>query len=97
MEKVKKTAVKKGFSPVVKKLPKAVKAVAALVKPAAGVKAVAKPVKVSASAKKISDDQMFDLIQNKAYELFVVRGCVAGSDLGDWYEAEMLVKKELGL
>ena len=45
----------------------------------------------------VNDDHLFALIQAKAYELFAARDFSAGSDLGDWYKAEIMVKKELRL
>jgi hypothetical protein len=45
----------------------------------------------------IGNDELFDRIKSKAHELFVARGYNAGSDLGDWYKAEEIVKRELGI
>jgi hypothetical protein len=76
-------------------------------KPAVVLKAVAVP-ELKAAVKPVSaqvikaetivnDDHVFAMIQAKAYELFAARDYSAGSDLGDWYKAEDIVKKELRL
>ncbi|GEM_PF-983186 len=36
-------------------------------------------------------------IQDKAYELFLCRGLGHGDDQADWFEAERIVRSELGL
>ena len=84
MENSKKRSAKRVSSPVKEAVVQVVAKAASMVKPAP-------------APKKISEDKMFKLIESKAYEAFVARGCVAGDDLGDWYKAEALVKKELGL
>jgi hypothetical protein len=43
----------------------------------------------------IVKDKINDLVQNKAYELYTNRGSTGGNELGDWLEAEKLVKQEL--
>ena len=35
------------------------------------------------------------LIEKKAYELFLKRGCQHGRDQEDWFEAEKLIEEEL--
>ena len=83
MEKTKKRPAKKIVSTVKEAVVKAVKGAARAA--------------TSSAPKKISKDQLFGLIQSKAYELYVMRGCLPGNNLEDWYTAEALVKKELGL
>ncbi|NLE64621.1 MAG: DUF2934 domain-containing protein [Elusimicrobia bacterium] len=51
----------------------------------------------STSGKKVSAQELADRIAFKAYEIYERRGYSNGNDLGDWYEAERLVKAELGL
>ncbi|MEI6438040.1 MAG: DUF2934 domain-containing protein [Candidatus Omnitrophota bacterium] len=79
----------------VKKSTPAAKAVSAV----SAVREMSKPVEVKAAVvkKAVSDDQLFNLTREKAYELYIKRGCSAGDSLKDWYKAEELVKKELGL
>ena len=48
-------------------------------------------------SKKISAQALQQRIQNKAYDLYLSRGCSCGDDMGDWLEAERIVRKELGL
>jgi len=43
-----------------------------------------------------SKDKLQEMIQKKAYELYEKRGCTSGNELADWFEAEKLVKQELG-
>lgn len=43
-----------------------------------------------------TQDKIQELVRKKAYELYQKRGCTAGNDMADWFEAEKLVKKELG-
>ena len=78
---VKKDPVKKVSSPVKQAVVQVVTKAAGMVKPAP-----------APAAKKISQEKMFSLIESKAYEFYVARGCVAGSDLGDWYKAEAILK-----
>ncbi len=47
--------------------------------------------------KKINDDELLQRIQSRAYDLFLQSGCVHGKDQENWYEAERLVKAELGI
>ena len=61
-----------------------------------GVKEAVKKV-IAPEKKKVSADEMFRLVSAKAQEIYVQRGCAAGDSLDDWYKAEALVKKELGL
>ncbi len=42
-----------------------------------------------------TQDKLNEMIQRKAYELFEKRGCTPGNELGDWFEAEKLVRQEL--
>lgn len=41
------------------------------------------------------NDKNFERIQQKAYEIYVARGCRQGNHLDDWYEAERMVAKEI--
>ena len=52
---------------------------------------------VAPEKKKVSQDEMFRLITEKAHAIYIQRGCAAGDSLDDWYKAEALVKKELGV
>ncbi|NTV28840.1 MAG: DUF2934 domain-containing protein [Candidatus Omnitrophica bacterium] len=60
--------------------------------------AEAKPVtaKKPASKSSVSKDELARRIQEKAYELYVKRGGCHGDDQNDWYEAERLVRSEMG-
>ncbi len=40
-------------------------------------------------------DKVYRRIEEKAYELYVARGCHHGKSLEDWYEAEAMVKDEI--
>jgi len=42
---------------------------------------------------KISPDELFAMIERKAFELYVDRGYSHGDDLQDWYVAEQAVSK----
>ena len=77
---------------IAKKLSSLKPKVAAVIK-----KAVAPVSKAVAPKKRVSEDEIFRLIQAKAYEVYVKRGCNHGKDLENWYEAERLVREELGL
>lgn len=57
----------------------------------------AAPEPKAVKLKRISQGKLFDLIRNKAYEIYLSRGGVPGNELQDWYAAEEAVKKELGL
>ncbi len=93
-----KLAVKKE-APVVKKVVGAVKKTVPAVKKAAPVGKKAAPVIVSAPVTRqiIGEAFYFARIRDKAYEIYADRACTHGNDLDDWYEAERLVKLELGL
>jgi len=43
----------------------------------------------------IKQGQLNEMIQKKAYELYVKRGRTSGDELVDWLEAEKQVKKQL--
>jgi hypothetical protein len=43
----------------------------------------------------ISDDELYDRVARKAYELYQQRSEEPGHDLDDWLTAERLVKEEL--
>lgn len=42
--------------------------------------------------KKISTEELYDLIAKKAYQIYVDRGFTHGDDHGDWFEAEKQVR-----
>jgi len=46
--------------------------------------------------RKLSEEEIKEKIEKKAYELFEQRGCGHGNELGDWLEAERIVMAELG-
>ncbi len=52
-------------------------------------------LKKASAKKEISQEELGRRIQDKAYELYVKRGCTPGDPQNDWYEAERLVKAEL--
>jgi hypothetical protein len=43
----------------------------------------------------ITDEELYERVARKAYELYQQRGEIAGHDLSDWLTAERLVKAEL--
>jgi hypothetical protein len=43
----------------------------------------------------ISDDELYERVASKAYELYQQRGEKPGNDLEDWLIAERLVREEL--
>jgi len=55
------------------------------------------PKKKGASSKSISEDEIKRLTEQKAYDIFVRRGCQNGSDTFDWLVAEELVRLEKSL
>ncbi len=61
------------------------------------VSAVRKAPVAAPARKKVSEDELYRLIKEKAQEIYVLRGCSAGDSLDDWYKAEAIVKKEQGL
>ena len=61
-------------------------------------KTAAKPAaKKPASTKKvnISDAELSSMIERRAFEIFMERGCSHGDNHGDWYRAEQELKKKL--
>lgn len=88
------------MSKVVKSIAGAVKKVltkdltAKIVKKPAVVK---KTVEKSVTEKKspVAQDKVYRRIEERAYELYVARGCHHGSSLKDWYEAERMVMGEI--
>lgn len=52
-----------------------------------------KSVKIVA---KYSPDKVYQMIQVRAFEIYVKRGNRPGDHLSDWTQAEKQVKKELG-
>jgi hypothetical protein len=47
------------------------------------------------SASSVKKNDFLRRVQDKAYELYMKRGCGHGNDLDDWYEAERLVRAEI--
>ncbi len=43
----------------------------------------------------ISDEELYERVARKAYELFQQRGEVPGHEVDDWLVAEQMVKEEL--
>ncbi len=46
---------------------------------------------------KVSQEEFYRRVSHKAYELYISRGAGHGSEQADWFEAERLVRAELGL
>ncbi len=57
-------------------------------------KVVSKPQK-STTSKKISENEIFALVQNKAFELWEKAGKPFGNDWSFWFQAEQEVRKNL--
>lgn len=55
----------------------------------------AAPVKKAADKNPVCQDKIYRRIEEKAYELYVARGCQHGNSLEDWYEAERMVMDEV--
>jgi len=51
--------------------------------------------KTTLSYKKIPNNELFQIIQEKAYELFEKDGCIHGRDQKHWIEAETIVRGSL--
>lgn len=64
-------------------------------------KTTTKKVVAKKTAKKATitaeSPKFYDMVGKKAYELFEASGYAHGNDQGNWYEAERLVREELGL
>jgi hypothetical protein len=55
------------------------------------------PKKVSRGAdsfRKLSTEELYDLISKKAYELYTERGFGHGDDHSDWYRAECYIRSK---
>ena len=52
--------------------------------------------KRSGAAKKtaLTQEELKSLIEKRAYELYLERGCTHGDDAGDWYRAEKEIKSK---
>jgi len=46
----------------------------------------------SSSWRDLSQDELNQMIQKKAYELYEKRGRVSGNEWSDWLEAEKIIK-----
>ncbi|MBD3296198.1 MAG: DUF2934 domain-containing protein [Candidatus Omnitrophica bacterium] len=68
-------------------------------KPARKTTKVTKPARTKRprTSKKISQEQLQDMISMKAYEIFEQKGSVHGDDMSDWFEAEKLVSTQTKL
>ncbi len=44
----------------------------------------------------VSDQNVYEAIRKRAYELYCKRGRTDGNDMKDWFEAEKQVRKEMG-
>ena len=53
-----------------------------------------KTVSSSATKRKLTQAELHDMIEKKAYELFEKRGQGHGRDWDDWHEAEAIVRKK---
>ena len=53
-----------------------------------------KVVKVVSGKPKVSKEDFYRRVSQKAYELYISRGADHGSDQSDWFEAERLVRAE---
>ena len=60
--------------------------------------AVKKIVESAVSVKKpgLGQEELSRRIQEKAYELYQSRGANHGDDQADWYEAERIVRTQIG-
>ena len=52
---------------------------------------------ISSIAMLFSPEEIHQLVEKKAYEIFEQRGYVHGHDLDDWLQAEQIIKTELNL
>ncbi len=52
---------------------------------------VEKKTTKKSTIKKVNTEELFSLIEEKAYDYFVERGFCNGDDLADWYRAEQEV------
>ncbi|MGD0335948.1 MAG: DUF2934 domain-containing protein [Candidatus Omnitrophota bacterium] len=46
---------------------------------------------------KLTPEKIHSLIQKRAQEICMKRGCAPGNDWKDWFEAEKQIKRELRL
>lgn len=53
--------------------------------------------KVVGAKPKVSSEEFYRRVSQKAYELYISRGTSHGNDQADWFEAERLVRAEMGL
>ena len=53
--------------------------------------------KSSTTTQNYSQQQLDEMIRKRAQEICNQRGCTPGNELGDWFEAEKQIKKELRL
>ena len=55
-----------------------------------------KVAQAKSESQKPSDPNIFtQMVEKKAYELYVKRGCQNGHDCDDWFEAEKIVEAEM--
>ncbi len=87
---------------MVEKKSRSAKVVVAAKKAVAAVKEAVKKVPAKPESrpvvkKTVKHDDFWRRVEYKAYEIYVNRGADHGDDQRDWYEAERLVRAELGL
>lgn len=49
----------------------------------------------SSSTRSLSEEETNQMIQKRAYELYLERGCTDGYDVVDWIKAEREIRKSL--
>ena len=60
-------------------------------------KVLDKVAKIVGVKPKVSQEEFYRRVSHKAYEIYIGRGASQGSEQSDWFEAERLVRGELGL
>jgi hypothetical protein len=58
---------------------------------------VAKVAKAVGAQPKVGPEEFYRRVSHKAYELYISRGTNHGDDQSDWFEAERLVRADLGI
>lgn len=53
--------------------------------------------KVTGKGEPAGKGQLNEQIRKVAYDLYIKRGRLSGNELGDWFEAEKIVKKRSGI
>jgi len=85
---VKKTGIKKKTAgkAAASKTKRTMKKTVSTKKP--GKKPVSRRSTLTGRTRTVSESELFDLIQARAYELFLERGSMHGDDQYDWYRAQ---------